>query len=95
MDPGPVFSQSLEVSHVDLAPGDSLILYTDGIVEAMNHDGVEYGLERFAQVLQNLTEAAPEEVVEGVITDLAQHVGGAEASDDITLVVARRELDHE
>ncbi len=93
MDPGPLFSQSLEVSHVDLAPGDSLILYTDGIVEAMNHDGVEYGLERFAQILQNLTAAAPEEVVEGVVTDLARHVAGAEASDDITLVVARRELE--
>ena len=92
MDPGPVFCQSLEVSHVDLAPGDSLILYTDGIVEAMNHDGVEYGLERFAQVLQKLTSEAPDEVVSGVIADLAQHVSGAEASDDITLVVARREL---
>lgn len=92
MDPGPVFCKSLEVSHVDLAPGDSLILYTDGIVEAMNHDGVEYGLERFAQVLQNLNSEAPEEVVSGVIGDLAQHVAGAEASDDITLVVARREL---
>ena len=92
MDPGPVFCQSLEVSHVDLAPGDSLILYTDGIVEAMNHDGVEYGLERFAQVLQKLTSEAPDEVVSGVIADLAQHVSGGEASDDFTLVVARREL---
>ena len=61
----------------------------------MNHDGVEYGLERFAQVLQNLTAATPKEVVRGVITDLSQHVAGAEASDDITLVVARRELEHE
>jgi len=95
MDPGPVFCESLEVSHVELSPGDSLILYTDGIVEAMNPDGVEYGLERFAQVLQNLTAATPKEVVKGVITDLSQHVAGAEASDDITLVVARRELEHE
>lgn len=92
MDAGPVFCKSLEVSHVDLNPGDSLILYTDGIVEAMDHAGVEYGLERFAQILQSLIAATPDEVVEGVVADLAEHVGGAEASDDITLVVARREL---
>lgn len=92
MDPGPIFRRSLEVSDVDLAAGDSLILYTDGIVEAMDHDGEEYGLKRFARILQSLNEATPDDLVEGVLADLALHVAGAEASDDITLVVARREL---
>jgi len=91
MDPGPIFRSSLEVSDVNLAPGDSLILYTDGIVEAMDSQGDEYGLERFAQILQKLNLATPDDLVEGVLADLAIHVAGAEASDDITLVVARRE----
>ncbi|NCF99319.1 MAG: SpoIIE family protein phosphatase, partial [Planctomycetia bacterium] len=78
-------------SDVQLERGDALILYTDGIVEAMNHDGVEYSLEAFARVLQNMSSAPPDELVEGVLADLAVHVDGAEATDDITLVIARRE----
>ena len=57
----------------------------------MNHDGVEYSLEAFARVLQNMSSATPDELVEGVLADLAVHVDGAEATDDITLVIARRE----
>ncbi|MDG1455680.1 MAG: SpoIIE family protein phosphatase [Planctomycetota bacterium] len=91
IDGGEVFQKSLEISDVQLERGDALILYTDGIVEAMNHDGVEYSLEAFARVLQNMSSATPDELVEGVLADLAVHVDGAEATDDITLVIARRE----
>ncbi len=91
MDPGPVFRRTLEVSDVTLDRGDSLILYTDGIVEAMNPQGEEYGLVRFARVLQSLQDETSDQLVEGILDDLAGHVSGAEPSDDITLVVARRE----
>ena len=91
IDGGAVFDQTLEVSDVQLERGDALILYTDGIVEAMNDGGVEYGLEAFARVLQNLNTADPQSIVDGVLADLEAHVAGAEPTDDITLVVARRE----
>ncbi|MAJ28689.1 hypothetical protein CBD41_04605 [bacterium TMED181] len=91
IDGGAVFQQALEISDVQLERGDSLILYTDGIVEAMNDSGVEYGLEAFARVLQNLKTPDPQSLVDGVLADLEAHVAGAEPTDDITLVIARRE----
>ena len=91
IDGGPVFQQALEISDVQLERGDALILYTDGIVEAMNDSGVEYGLEAFARVLQNLNSSDPQSLVDGVLADLEAHVAGAEPTDDITLVIARRE----
>jgi len=91
IDGGPVFQKALEISDVQLERGDALILYTDGIVEAMNNSGVEYGLEAFARVLQNLNSQEPQSLVDGVLADLEEHVAGAEPTDDITLVIARRE----
>ena len=91
IDGGAVFQQALEISDVQLERGDALILYTDGIVEAMNDSGVEYGLEAFARVLQNLKTPDPQSLVDGVLADLEAHVAGAEPTDDITLVIARRE----
>jgi len=72
-----------------LAPGDALVMYTDGITEAMNADNEIYGGTRLENALHNAHTVAPRELIERIRMDVSQHVGAAEASDDMTLLVIR------
>ena len=73
-----------------LAPGECLCLTTDGISEAMNEAGELYGNQRLDNLLGGLAaQAAPSAIVQAVRDDVRVHVNGAEASDDLTLLVLR------
>lgn len=77
------------VQHYQLQPGESLCLTTDGISEAMNAAGELYGNERLNGLLAGVATTAPAAVVQAVRDDVRRHVDGAEASDDLTLLVLR------
>jgi serine phosphatase RsbU (regulator of sigma subunit) len=73
-----------------LAPDDLLVLCTDGIWEAENETGEEFGRERLARAVLGARERPAPEVV-GVIRDeWARFRGGAEATDDTTVIALRR-----
>ena len=72
-----------------LAPGDALVMYTDGITEAMNAGNEIYGGARLEKALHDAGTLAPRELIERIRIDVGQHVGAAEASDDMTLLVIR------
>ena len=73
-----------------IAPGDILVLYTDGITEATNPDGVSYGVERLAGVIaRNRTRPLPE-ILERVFADVDAFRAGLPQEDDQTLVLIRR-----
>jgi serine phosphatase RsbU (regulator of sigma subunit)/CHASE2 domain-containing sensor protein len=75
---------------VRLAPGSSLVLFTDGVPEAENARGELYGKERLESCLGALPpDADAGRVLQAVRADVAQFVAGAAASDDVTLVVLR------
>jgi serine phosphatase RsbU (regulator of sigma subunit) len=77
------------VQQYQLQPGESLCLTTDGISEAMNKAGELYGNERLNSLLAGVATTAPAAVVQAVRDDVRRHVDGAEASDDLTLLVLR------
>lgn len=77
------------VQQYQLQAGESLCLTTDGISEAMNEAGQLYGNERLNSLLAGLAATAPADVVQAVRDDVRRHVDGAEASDDLTLLVLR------
>ncbi|MRV73608.1 SpoIIE family protein phosphatase [Duganella sp. FT92W] len=77
------------VQRYSLAPGDSLCLTTDGISEAMNEQGDLYGVERLDALLAQTHGLGPEALVAAVREDVRHHVGTAEPSDDLTLLVVR------
>ncbi|WP_343731594.1 CHASE2 domain-containing protein [Duganella sp.] len=77
------------VQRYQLQPGESLCLTTDGISEAMNAVGELYGNERLNGLLAGVAATAPAAVVQAVRDDVRRHVNGAEASDDLTLLVLR------
>jgi hypothetical protein len=73
-----------------LAPGDYLVLLSDGIVEACRDGGDEpYGFPRLSASLERHAGGSPEALVRGVLEDLAAFAGRAEREDDVTLVALR------
>ena len=73
-----------------MAPGDSLFLYTDGVTEAMNAGGELFGEERLTDGLQALpAEVTAREMIDSVGQGIAAFTGGAEQSDDITMLALR------
>jgi sigma-B regulation protein RsbU (phosphoserine phosphatase) len=73
-----------------LAPGDALLLYSDGLTEAPSPSGEEYGVERAARVLERGRGLRPRELVRALLDDLAAFQGGTSPSDDLTLLVLER-----
>ncbi len=65
------------IRRIELAPGDSLLFYTDGFTEACNAAGVEYGTQRFARLVAAHGELPPEELTRECLADLAAFQGGA------------------
>jgi sigma-B regulation protein RsbU (phosphoserine phosphatase) len=69
--------------------GDSLVLFTDGVSEAMNKSAEEYGEPRLENVLQNTRGRSAQEILDGIHQDVKKHTGDFPQSDDITLLVLR------
>ncbi|MBN1890870.1 MAG: SpoIIE family protein phosphatase [Thermoflexales bacterium] len=70
-----------------LAPGDCLLLGSDGIVEAMNVDKEIYGFERLAERLASAPHGGAQAVQDWILADVRAFVGQAEMHDDLTMVV--------
>ncbi|MEG4205453.1 AAA family ATPase [Microcoleus sp. Pol7_A1] len=75
---------------VHLNPGDVVVLYTDGITEAVNINKVYYGIERLCQVAKENRHKTAEEIRQAVIDNLRQHIDKHKVFDDITLVVIKQ-----
>jgi serine phosphatase RsbU (regulator of sigma subunit) len=73
-----------------LAPGDLLVLYSDGLVEALDGEGREYGRERLERVVAQVENGRSAlSIREAILSDLAAFRGNAESADDVTAVVVR------
>ncbi|HYG65045.1 MAG TPA: PP2C family protein-serine/threonine phosphatase [Thermoanaerobaculia bacterium] len=72
-----------------IARGDLLVFYTDGLTEARNSQGVEYGVERLQKVISHTWDAPVREIRDAVLSDLSRFKGDGEQADDITVVIAR------
>lgn len=73
-----------------IAPGDALVAYTDGVTEARAPDGAFFGEERLLELLHDLAAAPAATIVERVVAEVGAFRGGAEPSDDLTLLVIGR-----
>jgi sigma-B regulation protein RsbU (phosphoserine phosphatase) len=75
-------------SEAQLAPGESVVLYTDGVTEALDPDGALYGEQRLLDVVARC-DSDPAETVAAVVADVAKFTRDAAQSDDLTLLVLR------
>ncbi|MDD3517669.1 MAG: SpoIIE family protein phosphatase [Chromatiales bacterium] len=80
----------LKPHQVRLEPGDTLVLYTDGIPEAEDASGRYYGVERLCAKLAEHVGGSVQEIHDRILDDVHQHIGGHKIYDDITLMVVRR-----
>jgi sigma-B regulation protein RsbU (phosphoserine phosphatase) len=74
---------------VVLEPGDWLIVFSDGVSEAMSAAGDEYGEERILAVVDKETSLAPADLLKSLFADVRAFTKGAPQSDDITALVLR------
>ena len=76
---------------VTLAHGDSLVLYTDGVVEAADAQGCLYGSERLEACL-SFAGTRPHVIAEHILHSVQQHTADAPANDDLTLFICHRNI---
>lgn len=91
IDSGSVFDRITVDSKVPIERGDCLLLYTDGVTEALDSAGDEFGIER---MIESVRASAPgdnaQAIISRVIEDVKNFVGTTPQHDDITLLAIRR-----
>ncbi len=78
------------IDRLQMEPGDSLLLYTDGISEATNTTGVEYGVSRLSTIAAERHGWVPQELAAACMKDVQNHSAGHKQADDQTLMVVHR-----
>ena len=73
-----------------MEPGDTLVLFSDGVTEAVNPSDEDFGETRLAELVASLHDRPAREIVHAVHAEVARFTQGAPPADDITVVVARR-----
>jgi phosphoserine phosphatase RsbU/P len=86
---GILASASYESAGLVLQPGDWLVIYTDGVVEAMNQRDEEYGEQRLLQVLNTGAAITPDEMLRRLMSDVDAFVGPTPQHDDITCLLVK------
>lgn len=76
---------------INILPGDTLVLYTDGVTEAVNEDYDEFGLRRLSMVVREHSGEKSGDIVTAVTEAIQDHAGGTPQFDDITLIVMKHE----
>jgi phosphoserine phosphatase RsbU/P len=90
IDSGDVFDRLTKDVAVMIEPGDCILLYTDGITEALDNEGNEFGLERMMEAFRTSAKKGPQAIVSRLIDDLRNFVGSTPQNDDITLIAIRK-----
>ena len=90
IDRGEVFERVTKDVSFLMEPGDCLLLYTDGVNEAMNARGDEFGEERIKSTLAVLAPQGARAVISGLISELGGFLGGRRSHDDITLIALQK-----
>ncbi|MGL4503689.1 MAG: AAA family ATPase [Planktothrix sp.] len=86
----PDIGEFLNHTEFQLNPGDGVVLYTDGITEAEDINGVQYGLERLCEVVSASWNLSAYQMRERVIDELMGYIGTQKVYDDITLLVIKQ-----
>ena len=84
-----LFEASLDEVTTFLNPNDILLLYTDGITEAMNAQDEEFGETRLVQLLKENTHLSAEAIMQKILSDIQDFVGDATQHDDMTMITLK------
>ncbi len=90
VDDGDVFRKVVNDYRFTMETGDILILYTDGLTEAMNIDGDEFGIEELTRIISESQDKTPQQIVDTVENTVTRFSEGTAQSDDITLIAVEK-----
>ncbi len=90
IDEGPVFKRSVKDYRFRMESGDILLLYTDGLIESLNSEGDEYGMDRLCRILVENSECAAQDLVSAITADVSRFSTGMAQTDDITLIAIEK-----
>ncbi|MBN9660965.1 MAG: SpoIIE family protein phosphatase [Acidobacteria bacterium] len=88
---GLVFDRNLEVQDVELQPGDTIVLYSDGLTECMNSKQEQFGEDRLVSVVQHSAHLNARGIESAILEAARTFRGEADPHDDLTVVVLRAE----
>jgi len=74
-------------TRLQLAPGDRVVFYTDGIVEAMNEKAEVFGFDRLVEVVQGSNSMSADSLLKEIINGVNAFVGTTAQHDDLTIIV--------
>jgi len=89
------FAETLLSERIRLKKDDMLVIYTDGITEAMDRERAQFGEEKLLEFIKTHSHLRPKEFVEQLDERIADFTGGIAQNDDITLVVIKEKLSAE
>ncbi|MDR1254642.1 MAG: SpoIIE family protein phosphatase [Puniceicoccales bacterium] len=89
MVPSEIFDNLLEEATYDFNPGDTCILYTDGVTEALNAQNQEFSQQNLLKVVDENRDQPPKELVQKIIESVEKFSGSDRLSDDLTLLIFR------
>src|SRR5881296_2189954 len=90
IDSGNVFDRLTVDFAVPLERDDCLVLYTDGVTEALNTEGDEFGVDRLMQSVRSSAKDSAQAIVKKIIEDVRDFTGLAPQNDDMTLIAIRK-----
>jgi sigma-B regulation protein RsbU (phosphoserine phosphatase) len=79
-----------ECDTIDFHEGDTLVMYTDGLVEAMNESEEEFGFNKLKEIVSEYKSLKTEKLKSVIIKDVNNHIGDIPLSDDFTLLILKR-----
>ena len=82
-----------EEEKVSIKRNDLIVIFSDGISEAMNENEEEYGEERLKELISNHIEESPDKIIESILSDVSMFVDKASQWDDMTLMIIKRDAE--
>ncbi|MEK7484918.1 MAG: PP2C family protein-serine/threonine phosphatase, partial [Planctomycetota bacterium] len=80
----------VQEKELQMSPGDMLLLYTDGVTEALSEDGKLFTLKRLQSLVEKYGDLDPQELIDKILARLRKYLGTQDQEDDITLVALKR-----
>ncbi len=84
LDKGHIFDAVISEETLQLAPGDKVLMYTDGIIDARNAEGEQFGKTRLSEILRHSRGYDSQTTMKMIVDAVSYHTGGASQYDDIT-----------
>lgn len=90
---GVIQGYAFEQETVGLAPGDVVVIYSDGVTEAMDSAEAEFGEEQLKEIVSSHLDDPASELIDRIFGSVKKHAGDHPQSDDMTMVVVKRTSD--